>query len=139
MAKGFTVSINVSGIPDATRRIRGAVEVVDKAVASALYVEGEKIMGESKAKYVPVKSGVLRGSGHVQPPKRTKRHGWVIDLGFGGPAKAYAVVQHEMPYEHRVGESKYLEKPALKAAPRIGKNVGKVVRKALRSIGKVGR
>ena len=33
-----------------------------------------------------------------------------VEIGFGGPAEAYAVVQHEdLSYRHPVGQAKFLE------------------------------
>jgi hypothetical protein len=137
---GFTVNIKLTGVPDARRRLANITSEGSKAMARALYVEGETIMADSKGKYVPVKSGNLRSSGHVQKPKQHKKYGWVIDLGYGGPAVPYAVVQHErMDYYHRHGESKYLEKPALKRAPKIGRNVSKAVLAVMQKNGKRGK
>jgi hypothetical protein len=82
-------------------------------VGKALYKEGEQIMRQSKQDFVPVKSGALRSSGHVQFPQP----GPVVVLGFGGPAVPYAIVQHEGEFQHTVGQRKYLEIPVQAAAP----------------------
>lgn len=93
----------------------------------ALYVEGQRIMTDSKANYVPVRDNPLRASGHVQPPVVSGTRSSVT-LGFGGAASAYALVQHERTdYRHTVGTSKYLETPVHNAArglaARLGKNL----------------
>jgi len=101
------------------------------AVASLLYQEGERIMTDSKEHYVPVDTGVLRDSGYVEPPAMTGTVAEVV-LGYGGPARAYALVVHENPragktggvsprgkrYKHyaRVGQWKYLSTPFQLAA-----------------------
>jgi len=66
-----------------------------QALGMALYREAQKTMALSKRDYVPVDMGVLRGSGTVKPPKRIGVMGVEIVMGYGGAAKAYAVVQHE--------------------------------------------
>lgn len=128
----FTVGIKVEGITDAMLRTSKAKEVASKAVAQALYIEGEKIMALSKGQYVPVLSGALRSSGHVRPPAPSAKWAYVVELGYGGPAVPYALVQHE---RHKT-KAKYLERPALRQAPMIGRRVGAKVRVALATLGK---
>jgi hypothetical protein len=135
MGRAFNVHVKVEGLDRTLLKLKNAQEVAGKAAAQGLYIEGEKVMGESKARYVPVKHGNLRSSGHVAPPKRTKNYVWRIDMGYGGPSVPYALVQHEnLHYRHPHGSAKYLEKPALKAAPKMGKRVGRVVMAALRRL-----
>lgn len=134
----FKVTVTLEGVNETSLKLKGAREIATKALARGLYVEGEKIMAESKGKYVPVKSGNLRSSGHVQPPKRVGDHGYVILLGYGGPSVPYALVQHEaLHFKHPHGEAKYLEKPTLKAAPGMGKRVSRRVAAALKAAGKL--
>ena len=77
-------------------------------VAGAAYEEMEIEMAEAKQR-TPVDTGVLRASGFVNPPARRGR-AFEIVLGFGGPAKDYAIPQHErLDYFHEVGQAKYLE------------------------------
>ena len=64
-----------------------------KLAMAALFQEGESIMAVSKRR-VPVFHGALRGSGHVQLPRRTAR-GIEVLLGYGGAAAEYAVFLHE--------------------------------------------
>ncbi len=106
----------------------------DFELGRALYLEGEHIMGRSKA-IVPVDKGPLRASGHVQPPQRDKG-GPLIVLGFGGPAVDYAVVQHErLRYQHTVGQqAKYLEQPALERAAVMDQAVADRLRRRLKKI-----
>jgi len=106
----------------------------DFEMGRALYQEGWFIMGESKAKYVPVERGPLRASGHVLEPQKDQQGVYVI-MGFGGPAVAYAVVQHErLDYKHRVGQAKYLERPALKRATVMDKKIAARLRARLKTI-----
>jgi hypothetical protein len=78
---------------------------------AALFEEGEAIMAQSRDQYVPVDEGVLKGSGHVEAPARAgdEIH---VTLAYGGPAEAYAIVQHEHEgYHHTVGQAHYLSEP----------------------------
>ena len=91
-----------------------ASDQVDNVCASALLIEGERIMTDSKQNYVPVDQGVLRASGYVNV--QMEAGGPVVELGYGGAASAYALVQHErLDFNHREGGPKYLERPMLAA------------------------
>jgi hypothetical protein len=89
-------------------------------VAAAVQDEASKIMEKSK-QIVPLEDGILRGSATIQPVQISGQT-FTIDMGYGGAASAYALVQHEnMSYHHpglhshRKGQTgrsaKYLEKP----------------------------
>lgn len=91
------------------------IEQAPTALAAAIYQEAETIMADSKANYVPVDTGVLRDSGFVAPPE-IDGNVVSVELGYGGAASAYALVQHErLDYHHTVGGPKYLERPFLDA------------------------
>lgn len=114
------------------------------ATGAALYVESEKVMGRAKKEFVPVVTGTLRNSGHVQKPEISGNKIEVV-LGFGGPAAAYALAVHENPRAgkthgvspsgkpypknrwSRVGGYKYLETPFLEAAPGLPDAVAKKI------------
>jgi len=119
---GVTVGVEIHGKRALMAKLARLGIDIHFELAKALYHEGERIMGESKSTYVPVRRGVLRASGHVQLPQK----GPVVYLGYGGPAIDYAIVQHETPpskYKHRVGQWKYLEVPALRAATTMGAKI----------------
>lgn len=120
--------ITVEGIDEFKANLAALNEALPNDLAKELYREGEEIMTASKERYVPVDDGVLKGSGFVAKPSfvGSNQFGKIItvSLGYGGPAAAYAVVQHErMDYKHTVGGAKYLELPALERAPHIGENI----------------
>ena len=91
MAAGMTLT----GEEELRKILLRAPERALQALSMALYREGQQVMALSKRDYVPVDMGVLRGSGTVQPPKIRGGSGVEVVLGYGGAAKAYAVVQHE--------------------------------------------
>ena len=107
--------------------MRGAVP----AAQAALHRFAEEVMADSKENYVPVRTGVLRGSGFVadaMTPTAAE-----VTLGYGGAAAEYAIPVHENPrsgktggkapdgstYKSyaRVGEWKYLETPLKARSP----------------------
>ena len=91
---------------------------VTKEQEQALVEEAEIVMGKSKA-IVPVDTGALRSTGHVERPKR-ERSSVDIGLAYGGPAVGYAVIVHEnMTARHKVGQAKYLEEPLLSSIKTI--------------------
>ena len=85
---------------------------VEAALPQVLNEEAQLIFRDSQ-RLVPVKTGVLRGSGQIVPPRK-KGTKWEVVIGYGGAASSYALKQHEnLQYRHKEGKSaKYLEIPA---------------------------
>jgi hypothetical protein len=108
--------VTVSGLPKAVKAMKALGRKGPKVMGGALFREGEDIMGDSKEKFVPVLTGNLKSSGHVELPKITT-NGASVQLGYGGPAVPYALAVHENPNAGKtdsgsqVGEWKYLETP----------------------------
>jgi len=127
--------IEIKGLNRLIRKMDALGGNVNREIAPALFQEAEEIMGRSK-ELVPVDTGVLRSSGHVQRPK-TDRNGVQVTLGYGGPAEAYALAVHEnLQASHKKGQqAKYLEQPFLEAAPRIKQAVRRALDKAIRKRG----
>ena len=99
MAAG--IGITVTGLQEALNKlVHSKRNIIDEA-ARSLHKSGEIIMGDSKENYVPVATGVLRGTGHVELPKKRSNE-VIIEMGFGGPAAPYAAATHENP---RAGET----------------------------------
>lgn len=103
-----------------------------RAAGGSLYRQGEAIMARSKQDFVPVDLGVLRDSGYVAMPQYDGQ-GVTVEIGFGGAAADYAVVQHEDVSLHHPngGEAKYLEKPLLEHAQHLVADVAADVRAEL--------
>ena len=96
---------------------------------------------------MPVATGTLRRSGHVQAPKIDGTN-IVVILGYGGPAAAYAFAVHENPragqtagvsplgakYKtySRVGQWKYLEIPLVRSQEKIKRAISSAVGEAFR-------
>lgn len=123
--------LEMEGIDRLRNIIRTRPDIAVRALAEGLYTEANLIMTRSKADFVPVDLGTLRGSGHVQDPE-TDRTKVTVTMGYGGAASAYALVQHERTdYHHTVGQAKYLEQPVLEAAGGLGNRIGRRVGKRL--------
>jgi hypothetical protein len=121
-----TKTFKSKGFPESSRLIRLIGQRAFQSGVKFLFLEGERIIGDSKENYVPVDFGTLRNSGFVEPPKVSGRK-VKVRCGFGGPAAPYALSVHENPragktggvspsgrkYQHwaQTGEWKYLEKP----------------------------
>ena len=123
-----------------TARLRGSAALrrelkrrggaAQKALARALFLEGEQIMGKSK-RLVPVDTGALRASGHVQLPVIRGKKVTVV-LGYGGAAAPYAVFVHEKQARHNPPTQwKYLEQPLNEAIPGMA---GRLARRMKRDV-----
>ena len=78
-----------------------------KSAGNVLFREATKIMNASKP-LVPVDTGFLRQSGHVQPPQIVGNR-VTVTLGY---AAEYAIYVHEnLNARHKVGIAKFLEVP----------------------------
>lgn len=113
----------LSGDKDMLKKLRRLASKVPSVAAAALYMEGERVMRESKQHFTPVAypgSATLKNSAMVDPPVRgnlvpggaeiglTSRD-LVVRLSYGGGAQAYALAVHEhlsshSPYSWRVAE-----------------------------------
>jgi hypothetical protein len=103
---------------------------VRKGIAAGIYGVANDIMTDSQ-KQVPFRQGILHGSRYVAIPT-VRGHRVSTELGYGGAAKAYAVVQHEdLSLTHGHGNAKYLENPFNAAAPTAGAEVAKRAKLAL--------
>jgi hypothetical protein len=87
----------------------------------------------AKEDYVPVLTGALRASGLVEM-KEEEGDTPSVQLSFGGqsPAGKYAIFVHEVPASHKVGEDKYLEKPALRQSSKLKSTIAREVKKDTR-------
>lgn len=120
--------IQLRGIEQVQRRLQHVADTTARSLAAALTVEAEAIMGKSK-EIVPVDTGALRSTGHVQPPE-TAGAQVTVEMGYGGPAAPYAVFVHErVELRHNPPtQAKFLEQPALEAIPGMAERVAARIR-----------
>jgi len=114
------------GLKELQAQLESSPKQATKRLAGPMFTEAERIMTRAK-KLAPVDEGTLQGSGTVRQPRVTGIR-VTVEMGFGGAALKYAMVQHErLDYKHTSGQAKFLEQPVNEAvsgfAARIGKSL----------------
>ena len=123
-------SVDVRGLKEVQAIMMKLGRKAPGALGGALFREGERIIGAAKEE-VPVDTGNLRASGHVQLPEIGLTSA-SVEAGFGGPAADYALIVHEdMEASHKTGGPKYLERPFNEAVKTMDSRIAKDLRKAL--------
>lgn len=91
-----------------------------KTVTATALMQEAQLMFAASQRRVPVKDGTLRRSGTILPPI-TSGNLITIEMGYGGAASAYALVQHErQDFRHKEGQTwKYLEGPVRERIPQL--------------------
>jgi len=101
------------------------------AAAQGLQDWANDVIALSKADYVPVKDGFLKGSGYADTVKTTDT-GLSVQLGY---SEVYAAKQHEhMEYRHNIGQAKYLEIPLILKSAELLPRVAKMMDKAAEAV-----
>jgi len=107
----------LSNVAQVIQNLRRAEADTIDVLASAVQDEVDMIYRKSQ-RLVPLDTSALQGTGRTVGPEVTRRYiKFQIQYG-GGPAAAYAIVQHEnLEYKHTgIRSAKYLERPAMDAA-----------------------
>lgn len=149
MLKAPKLTVDVKGLKETQTVLKRLGSAGPILGGGALFREGERIMGDSKENYVPVDSGNLRSTGHVELPKISGGK-VTVELGYGGPAAPYALTVHEnqragktggisphgKPYKTwaKVGTWKYLETPFKKAVSGMDRRIAKDIWRELDKI-----
>lgn len=129
--KAPRVRIRFKNLKDPLARLDSMEARVLQAVESAVYTVVQEAMTLSKQKYVPRDLGVLVNSGYVETPVM---HGTTVRVvgGFGGPAQAYAEIQHRIPFNHPEGGTDHYWSRALEeSAGSLRSTVAEYVRRAM--------
>jgi len=96
---------------------------VRNSFAMALAEEASVVFARSQM-LVPVDTGLLRSSGYVSPVQSDGKTSYV-EISYGGPASAYAMIVHEGFARHaEPTQRKYLEQPLYERAPTFSRNIG---------------
>ena len=117
--------IEVEGL---TELVNGLVQAgretdVRNSFAMALAEEASVVFARSQ-QLVPVDTGVLRSSGLVSQVQSDGKTSYV-EISYGGPASAYAMIVHEGFATHaEPTQRKYLEQPLYERAPTFSRNIG---------------
>lgn len=124
------VTIQVHGLKELEARLAQLPDAARHALAAGLYQHAHRVMARS-AEEVPVETGALRSTGHVEEPAISGDR-VSLTLGYGGPAAPYALYVHEnLQAHHHVGRAKYLEGPAMELMPELEATVARVLGEAL--------
>ena len=124
---GLKITARLTGVSALKKELRRQGKKAQKALARGLFAEAEQIMSASK-RLVPVDTGALRASGHVQLPVIRGKKVTVV-LGYGGAAAPYAVFVHEKQARHNPPTQwKYLEQPLNEAIPGMAGRLAKRIR-----------
>lgn len=128
----MSVATNVKGMDAVTKLTQEYLgSKSGLAIAAALTQISEEVITEAKEGYVPVDTGALRNTGHVEEPKVDEKE-VVVTLGFGGGNVSYALAVHEnMEAQHPVGQAKYLEIPLMSRANSIPEEAAEIIRQSL--------
>lgn len=113
-------SVRLTGGKDLEKLMRRD-QTLGPVIRNAMYSEATVVLNESK-RIVPVRTGSLRRSGMVEPPKTVGTR-TTVEVTYGGDAAPYALYVHEIPpnsggrwgtgMTHKSGKSyKFLEIPA---------------------------
>ena len=119
---------------------KAAEGMVMSDLSQALRMVAEDILTVSKNEYVPVDTGILKGSGTTKEPQITP-DGISVEIGYGGAAAPYALRVHEAPdvieSGPRKGEvwgqgkNKYLTKPLDAMAADLPRRLGEYATAAM--------
>lgn len=107
----MTITVEMVGTDELKAAFEKVASETPKVTAAAMVLEAEKVMAES-VRQVPVDTGVLRASATVSAPIISGSN-VSVELGYGGAASAYAMVQHERTdFNHpNGGKAKFLSDP----------------------------
>lgn len=125
-------STKLTGVSKALQMLDKLNENQQNGLAKVIVEVAEEIMTDSKENYVPVDTGTLRDSGHVEEPEISEKV-VAVTLGFGGQGISYAVTQHEdLGHVHTIGQAKYLEIPFRMRIRMLGKRMKEAIFKGLK-------
>jgi hypothetical protein len=118
-------NIQVEGLAELVNGLVQAGRETDvrNSFALALAEEASVVFARSQM-LVPVDTGLLRSSGYVSPVQSDGKTSYV-EISYGGPASAYAMIVHEGFARHaEPTQRKYLEQPLYERAPTFSRNIG---------------
>ncbi len=148
-----TIRFAFKGGPELARKLSQLGSAAPLVAAESLYQSATDIMGRSQT-LVPVETGTLRASGFVALPS-IQGSQVEVRLGYGGPARHYALAVHENPragktggkspsghpYKRwaKTGQWKYLETPVKEGANAIVETLRMNVERKHAEISRGGR
>lgn len=134
------IKVEVQGLREVLAELASSGRATPQRIGQGLWEVGQNIMAASQ-ELVPVDTGNLRASGHVELPRQVAGEVQVV-LGYGGPAGSgnfggttnpedagYALRVHEdLQAHHVVGQAKFLEAAYIDYSPRVVPHLLSVLR-----------
>lgn len=118
----INLSVDLSGL-----RLEAILPQLKQAALDGMEEHVRGVVMPDADENCPVLYGTLRSTHFVE------REGDNVIGGYGGPAAAYAVVQHErLDFYHNVGEAKWLENAFNRHIGEVEETVGKRVTEVLK-------
>lgn len=112
------LQLTPAGLAEMDRRLAKAIADRQQDAGRALYALGAQVRDDS-IRQTPLDWGELRNSTYETLPV-FEGEGVVVEVGVGGAAADYAIVQHErLDFHHEVGNAKFLENAMNAMAPRL--------------------
>ncbi|MFZ5852312.1 MAG: hypothetical protein ACOYY2_13090 [Actinomycetota bacterium] len=124
----MSVRVDLDGDAALLRVLASGGQAAARLVPKTLHAEASEAFADSQEQ-VPVRYGVLKSSGWVSAPTSTA-DGVEVTIGYGGAARAYALVVHET----HPTRAKYLEGPVLRRADGLAERIAAEVASALRRL-----
>lgn len=87
------VELKITGLDALAAKLHNAAKTLEDAIGREMYIFAEEVMTASKL-IVPVETGTLMNTGHVELP-RMHEGSVLVQMGYGGPAAPYALYVHE--------------------------------------------
>lgn len=124
------IQVELHGLPELQQRLARLLAQTAPAAGEGLYRAGNDIMGES-VRLVPVDTGLLRSTAHVEQPQQQGLT-LVVELRYGGHGMAdYAIPVHfRTDVHHPIGQAFYLQQPLYAAVATIAQQLAQSVRTA---------
>lgn len=133
--------ITYEGLPELRQYLTQVRAGIMTALLEAVNDNAMLAFRESQ-KYVPHADGILAASG-VRVPATQRGNTVVAELGYGGAASKYALIQHEdmslnhpdptNPKSRPQGQAKYLEDPVRDQIPQLERDLTQRIRKVLKA------
>lgn len=126
------ITMDLQGIQAVTQNLQRLQRPPTHVLGGALYAEGNRIMGRSVT-LVPVDTGLLRSTAHVERPVESGPE-VSVTLSYGGNGTApYAWIQEwNTEFNHPQGQSHYLQQAVFEAVPGFTQRLAAAIAPALR-------
>jgi hypothetical protein len=127
------ITVDLQGLTQVTQQLQRLTTAPLPAVGGALYEEGNRIMGQS-VQLVPVDTGLLRSTAHVERPVTTGAR-VEVELSYGshGVAPYAAVQEFDITLNHpHGGQSHFLQQPLFAATNGFAQRIADALQGSLR-------